>query len=200
MNLVPAPAARLLPRLLSDTRYALTGLPLAVASVIVAVTPFAAGLGLAVVWIGVPLLIFAMAVARRFADLERARIATVLGTAVRRPAYPTTIKARLTHPQSWRDVAHALLRWIPSTIAFVLTATWWSAMLGSLTWGAWGWSLPDGPGNHELPELLGITDSYGGIVLFYLALSVVFAITLPAVVRGAAVLEARFGRALLIRA
>jgi hypothetical protein len=207
VHLVPAPAARIVPRLGADTRYVLTGLPLAVASVIIAVTSFAAGLGLAVLWLGVPMMIFALGAARRLADLERARIARVLDQPIETPVYRTTgaahplrrLGAALADPQSWRDLAHAALRFIPSTIAFVLTATWWASMLGSLTWAAWGWSLPDGPEDRELPELLGITHSYGGTVLFYLVLGALLALTLPAVVRGAALLEARFSRALLTR-
>jgi hypothetical protein len=207
VTLVPAPAARIVPRLGTDTRYVLTGLPLALASVLVAVSSFAVGLGLAVLWIGVPMMIFALGASRRLADLERARIARVLDRPVEDPAYRTTgathplrrLATALTDPQSWRDLAHAALRFIPNTIAFVLTATWWAAMLGSLTWAAWGWALPDGPDDHDLPEMLGIAHSYSGTVLFYLALGAAFTLTLPAVVRGAALLEARFSRALLTR-
>ena len=71
--------------------------------------------------------------------------------------------------------------------------------VGSLTWSLWGWSLPDGPDDRDLPELLGFGGSYLTSISFYLDLAELFAITLPAVVRGSALLEARFARALLSR-
>src|SRR3954470_21323139 len=88
--LVPAPAMRFVPRTWLNTRYVLSGLPLALASAIVCVTAFAAGLGLAVVWLGVPLLIFALGMSRGFAESERGRIAKVLGEPVEQPEYRTT--------------------------------------------------------------------------------------------------------------
>ncbi len=186
-----------------NTRYVLSGLPLAVGSAIVCVTGFAAGLSLAVVWLGVPLLIFALGMSRGFAETERARIATVLGKPIARPQYRTTdspsvLKRLVTvlgDPQTWRDLGHASLRWIPSTVAFSLTATWWAGMLGGLTWGLWGWALPHG--DVEVPQLLGFGDSYLTIVLFYLGVGVLFAATLPAVAHASARLEARFAEKLI---
>jgi len=162
-------------RLAADTRYVLTGLPLAVAS-------FTTG----------------PALARRFAAAERARIAGVLGEPVREPAYRTGGRfAALADRQTWRDLAHATLRWLPSTIASSFVLTWWAGLVGGLTWAAWGWALPSGPGVHELPELLGFGDAYGTIVAWYLGIGLVFAATLPLVARAAARFEARFARALL---
>jgi Putative sensor len=203
--LVPAPAMRFVPRTAVNTRYVLTGFPLALASVVVCVTAFAAGLGLAVVWLGVPLLIFALGMSRGFAESERGRIATVFGEPIARPEYRTTDSTNILRrlvtvlgdPQTWRDLGHAALRWLPNSIAFSLTTTWWAGMLGGLTWGLWGWALPDG--DRELPELLGLGDSYLTIVLFYLVVAVLFAVTLPAVVHASARLEARFAAALLSR-
>jgi len=75
--------------------------------------------------------------------------------------------------------------------------TWWAGALGGLTWGLWGWSLPNGPDDQDLPELLGFDGSYGTKVAFYLAAGIFFAGTLFWVVRGAALLEAWFARGLL---
>ncbi|MEU4422846.1 sensor domain-containing protein [Actinoplanes sp. NPDC024001] len=203
--LAPAPATRALRRLGADTRYVLTGMPLGLAAVILCLTGVAAGLGLAVVWVGVPLLAAAMMLARGFAVTERSRISAVLGEPMPQPAYRTAngpglvrrLLAVLADPQSWRDLAHASLRFVPSTVAFSLVLAWWAGMLGSLTWSLWGWSLPNGPDERDLPELLGFGEGYLTAVGFYLVLAVLFAITLPAVVRGSALLEARFARALL---
>ncbi|WP_328468290.1 sensor domain-containing protein [Actinoplanes sp. NBC_00393] len=199
--LAPAPAARLLPRLAADTRYVLTGFPLGLLAVVVCVTAFATGLGLAVIWIGVPLMVAAMMLSRGLAITERSRIAAVLGRPVPQPTYRTSGSklAVLLDPQSWRDLAHAAVRFIPSTIAFSFVLAWWAGLLGSLTWSLWGWTLPSGPDYQDLPELLGFADTYLTSVGFYLGLAAVLAITLPAVVRGAALLEARFAQILLSR-
>jgi hypothetical protein len=201
--LVPGPALRFVPQAGINTRYVLTGFPLALAAFTVCVTGFAAGLGLVVIWLGVPLLIFALGMSRGFADSERGRIAVVLGEPVVRPEYRTTdstnvlrrLLTALGDRQTWRDLAHAGLRWMPSTVAFTLTTTWWAGLLGGLTWGLWGWALPSG--DVEVPELLGFGDSYLTIVIFYLAVAVFFAATLPAVVRAAARLEAGFAKRML---
>ncbi|GLW35912.1 sensor domain-containing protein [Actinoplanes regularis] len=202
-DLVPAPAVRFLPRVGADTRYVLTGLPLGLASLVVATTGFAAGAGTAVLWIGVPLMIFAVGMSRGFAETERGRIARVLGEPLARPDYRTSgstnplrrLVTALGDRQTWRDLAHATLRFLPSTVAFALTVTWWAAMLGGLTWALWGWALPDD--SQELPEMLGLGDAYLTTVVCYLVGAVAFAATLPAVVRWSATFEARFARRLL---
>ncbi|MFI1990653.1 sensor domain-containing protein [Actinoplanes sp. NPDC020271] len=202
-GLVPAPAMRFVPQLGVNTRYVLSGFPLALASTVVCVTAFATGLGLSVVWLGVPLLIFALGTSRGFAESERARIAKVLGEPVAQPHYRTTdspnVLTRLVtvlgDPRCWRDLAHAGLRWIPNSISFSLTTTWWAGMIGGVTWGLWGWALPSD--DREVPELLGFGDAYSTIVIFYLVVAVFFAATLPTVAHASARLEARFARKLL---
>lgn len=204
--LTTAPAARLLPRLARDTRYVLTGFPLALVAFTVAVTGFTTGLGLAVVWIGVPLVAATMMFARGFAAAERERIAPVLGGPARTGRYRTTgtgaarrVLTVLADPQSWRDLAHAILRFVPSTISFSFVTTWWAGMLGGFSWSLWGWSLPSGPDGDDLPEILGLGDGYLTATVFYLMAGLLFAVTLPLVARAAAQLEARFANALLNR-
>ncbi|MEU4626584.1 sensor domain-containing protein [Actinoplanes sp. NPDC023801] len=201
--LMPAPVTRVLPRLADDTRYVLTGLPLGVASVVVCTAALSAGLGLAVVWVGVPLTFFALMQARGFASTERERIARVLGREIQNPSYRTAeassllsrLWAVLIDGQTWRDLAHATLRWIPSTISFTVLATWWAGILGGCTWALWGWALPDN--NRELPELLGFGDAYLTNAVFNAAVAMFLVITLPAVARKAARFEARFAERLL---
>lgn len=203
--LTPAPVARILPRLAADTRYVLTGFPTALAAFLVCVTGLTAGAGLAVLWVGVPIMIFALMQARGFAAVERERIAVVLDREIPAPPYRSasagTVAARLlavlADAQTWRDMAHATLRFVPSAVAFSLVATWWAAVLGGLTWVLWGWSLPSGPGGNELPAMLGLGDGYLTNVTFYLLLAIPFALTLPAVTRRAALIEARFAEKLL---
>jgi signal transduction histidine kinase len=143
--------------------------------------------------------------ARGFAVLERVRIAPVLQRemphAVYRKASGPGFWRRVLTPiadwQSWLDWLHGLLRVIPSTVAFGIAVAWWSAALGGLTYILWGWTIPYGPGNQDLPQLLGMGDAYSTRVIFYSAAGVFFAGTLIPVIRGVALLEALFARGLL---
>jgi signal transduction histidine kinase len=146
-----------------------------------------------------------MYMSRGFATFERMRIGPVLDRPVHHPYYKRPTRASrlgrlltpLTDGQYWLDLLHGMFRFIPSTISFALVVAWWSGALGGLSWSLWAWSIPYGPDDEDLPELLGFATDYGTRAMFYLALGVFFAGTLFWVVRGAALLEAYFARALL---
>ncbi|MEU8817984.1 sensor domain-containing protein [Actinoplanes sp. NPDC048796] len=194
----PVMTVRPFARIGADTRYVLTGFPIGIAALTVSVTAFSLGLGLAVVWVGVPILVAALVAARGFAAAERRRAGAVLGQDLEDPVYRTgPALHRLADPRAWRDLAHAMVRFIPNTIAFSFVVAWWAGLLGGLTWAAWGWALPNGPDDHDVTYWLGLGESYGTSVVFYLVTAVVFGATLPLVVRAAARLEAGFARALL---
>ncbi|WP_250033267.1 sensor domain-containing protein [Paractinoplanes maris] len=179
-----------------NSRYVLSGFPIALASSVIVLAAFVAGLSLVVVWIGVPLLVLALTRSRTVAAAERARVAEVLGVPMPAPAPRTgRLTALITDGPAWRELAHAILRLVPSTIAFSVVVTWWAGMLGGVSFALWGWSLP----GDDLPELLGLSDTYPASIAFYLAAGVLFALTLPAVVSAAAHFEARFARRLLSR-
>jgi len=188
-----------------DTQYVLLGFPLGIIAVSLSMTLFWLGVGTLIIWIGLPILMGTMFMARGMATLERARIGPVLGRHFPHPYYKKRPEAgalgRMFAPlidaQSWLDLLHGMFRFIPSTISFALVVAWWSGALGGLSWGLWGWSLPTGPDDQELPELLGFDGGYGTKVAFYLAAGVFFAGTLYWVVRGAALLEAYFAKGLL---
>nr|WP_296063584.1 sensor histidine kinase [uncultured Actinoplanes sp.] len=204
--LAPAPAAlRMLRRVAIDTQYVLVGFPLGIVTVVLFMTGFFLGLGLAVIWVGIPVLVATLFVARGFAALERARIGPVFGRKVPHPYYKKRPDAgwlrRMVIPladgQSWLDLLHGMFRFIPSTVAFSLVVTWWSGMLGGLSWFLWGWSIPNGPDDQDLPDLLGLSGDYATKAVFYLAVGIFFLGTLYPVVRAAALLEAYFARGLL---
>ena len=196
---------RLLRHLGQDTQYVLLGFPLAVVTFVVAVTGFSLGVGLVFLWVGVFILLGTMLLSRGFATLERHRVAAVLGRRLPRPRYRTVtsdiwwrrVFAPVADGQTWLDWLHATFRVLPSTIAFAFVVTWWSAALSGLTYPLWAWSIPRGPDNTDLPQLIGLGDATSTRFTFYLALGVFFALTLYPVVRGAALLEAQFARALL---
>jgi signal transduction histidine kinase len=201
----PAPALRILRRLGIDTQYVLVGFPLGIVTNTLFMVAFWLGVGTAVIWVGIPILVGTMFMARGFATLERARIGPVFGYKMQQPYYKKRpegdVMRRMFAPfsdgQSWLDLLHGMFRFLPSTISFAFVVTWWSGALSGLTWGLWGWALPNGPDDQDLPELLGLNGDYGTKVVFYLAVGIFFLGTLYPVVRGAALLEAYFARGLL---
>jgi signal transduction histidine kinase len=205
MTTTTAPRVRPLRQIGIDTQYVLIGFPIGILTVALMMALFWTGVGTAIIWIGLPILLATMYVARGFAVLERARIGPVFNHRLQHPLYKKPkddsflrrVFTPLSDGQSWLDLLHGMFRFIPSTISFAFVVTWWAGVLNGLTWGQWGWALPNGPDDQDLPELLGFDGSYGTKVAFYLATGIFFAGTLFWVVRGAALLEAWFARGLL---
>lgn len=193
-------------RVLLDTRYTLVGFPTTLIGFVLMLVGFAAGLGTSVVWVGVPLLAGTLMVARGFADAERGWLSDVLGRPPVRPRYKPVPEGagrfrRLVNPltsgQSWLDLLHGILNLPFAIIAFCLTIVFWAIPLAALTWPLYGIITSNIPGNMELPELLGLGDGYLVNAVFYVALGLVFALIGPFVIRGAALVRAGLGRALL---
>jgi signal transduction histidine kinase len=190
-----------------DTAYSLVGLPFGVAAFVVVVTGLSLGVGLLVVWVGVPVLAATLLAARGLATAERAWLPAVLGRPLPRPVYRRAegswlrrLVTPLRDPQTWLDALHAVLRFPLAIASFVVTVTFWSVALAGLTYGAWDWTLPDAstdPHNQDLLEVMGLHSTAGGRIALYTALGLVTAVLLPFVVRGFAVLQAQVGRALL---
>ena len=202
----PGLAQRLLHRLGQDTLYILVGFPLGLVTLIVCLVGFAYGVSTAIIWMGVPVLVGTIMLARGFATVERARMAPVLGRRLPHPVYKrapreASIARRLFVPlsdgQSWLDLLHGIFRFLPSTIAFAFAVAWWAGALGGLTFPLWDWSIPRGPDNQDLPELLGLGTAYSTRVVFHMAIGFFFAGTLLPVLRGLALFEAGFARGLL---
>ncbi|MEU8318666.1 sensor domain-containing protein [Nonomuraea sp. NPDC048881] len=196
----------LMRRVLLDTRYTLVGFPTAVIGFVTMVAGFAAGVGTAVVWIGVPLLAGTLLVARGFADAERGWLSDVLKRPPVRPRYRPApegagrfrrIVNPLTNGQSWLDLLHGILNFPFAILAFVLTVVFWAIPVLGLTYPLYGLVTSRIPGNAELPELLGLGSGYLVNTIFYVSLGLVFTFVMPFMVRGAALVRAGLGRALL---
>jgi signal transduction histidine kinase len=203
MNSLPG---RMLRQLGHDTLYVLLGFPLGIITVVLCMVGFWLGLGLSVIVLGLPVLVGTIFLARGLATVERARVAPVIGRRLPHPMYKRSgpgagfwrrMFVPISDGQAWLDVLHGMFRFIPATIAFAVTVAWWAGALGGLTRPLWDWSIPRGPGNAELPELLGLGDDLGIRLAFHLAAGTFFALTLYPVVRGAALVEAQFARGLL---
>ncbi|MGW4405370.1 sensor histidine kinase [Nonomuraea sp. NPDC004702] len=196
----------LMRRVLLDTRYTLVGFPTAVIGFVTMVAGFAAGVGTAIVWIGVPLLAGTLLVARGFADAERGWLSDVLKRPPVRPRYRPApegagrfrrIVNPLTNGQSWLDLLHGILNFPFAILAFVLTVVFWAIPVLGLTYPLYGLVTSRIPGNSELPELLGLGSGYVVNTIFYVSLGLVFTFVMPFMVRGAALVRAGLGRALL---
>ncbi len=196
----------MLRRLGVDTGYVLLGFPLAVLSFSIIVTGLSAGVGLLVVFVGVPVLVGSVFVARVFADIERFRYPAVLRQPRARPAYRKAAPdaawwRRLITPlgdgQSWLDLTHAVARFPIAVVTFVIVISWWAvAIAGTLTI-AWDWAIPRGPDNTSLAQLVGLGDSAAARIGFQTVIGLLCLITLPFIVRACALLEAGFARILL---
>jgi signal transduction histidine kinase len=187
-----------------DTGYAVTALPVAVVGFAVVVAGLVAGTGLLVVWVGVAVLAGTLLAARALAAAERVWLPAVLGAPIPRPVYRRAegralrrLSTPLRDPQCWLDALHAVLRFPFALLAFVVTVTWWAVTLGGLTYGLWDWAIPYTPDNEDLLQLLDLPTSTGRRILAYTLIGTVFALLLPFVVRGVALLQGQLGRVLL---
>lgn len=203
----PAAPMRIIVRQLGiDSRYVLLTLPLTLASFVVLLTGFLAGVSLLVTVIGLPVMTGTFYLARGFANLERLSIPGVLRRAPASPRYRpvppgagwlTRMLTPVSQPQSWLDLSHGVLA-LPIAIGtFVVVATWWAGALAGTLYVLYDWALPHSPDNVGLHELLGLPDAAGPRVIFNTAIGLFFLFTLPLVVRGCAVFQAGFARAML---
>jgi signal transduction histidine kinase len=101
------------------------------------VTLFASSVGLAVIWVGVPLLAVTLLVARGAAVLERAMVRTMLDVDIPAPYRPMPeeaglvpwVKAVITDPANWRDFGYRLLAFPISIVEFVAVVVFWPVVL-----------------------------------------------------------------------
>jgi len=190
-----------------ESAYLLLGFPVALAAFVVVVTGLSVGAGLAVTVIGLPVLTLTLLAARGFAETERLQLHRLLGQDAPRVRYrPMSgdlgwfrrLLVPLTDPQSWLDVLHAIVGFVTTTVGWTFALTWWAGALGGLLFPVWGWALPNGTDNQDLPELLGFSDSYAAKVVFYVATGLFFAVTLPLVIRVFTLLRSGLSRLLLL--
>lgn len=189
-----------------DTGYTLLGFPLAVVSFSVLLAGFSAGLGSLVAVIGLPILAGTMLVARFFADVERVRFPAVLRRPLIRPTYRSArpgagvwkrIVTPLTQTQFWLDLVHGILHFPIAVTTFSIVVSWWASAIGGTLSILWDWSIPRGPDNTSLAQLLVLGDSAFARIGLQTAIGVACLITLPFVVRGCALISAGFSRLLL---
>jgi signal transduction histidine kinase len=189
-----------------DSAYILFAFPVATTSFALMVTGLSTGASLLITVVGLPVLVGTLFVARFFADVERLRIPAVLRRPRTRPTYRSSepgdglwkrILIPLGQVQFWLDMAHGILYFPIALTTFCIVVTWWALAIGGTLNVAWDWSIPRGPDNQSLAQLIGLGDSTFARVGLQTAIGVFCLITLPAVVRGCALLQATFSRSLL---
>jgi signal transduction histidine kinase len=197
----------LMSRIGTDTRYLIVGFPLSIIWFALMVAGFAAGVGSMIAFVGLPILAATLLVARGFADVERRWLPEVLGRPVARPRYqPAPANAgwfrRLVNPmingQSWLDLLYGIVAFPISIVTFVVTVVWWAGAIAGLTYPLYGWIVAAIPGNDGgLAHLLGFGDKFWFDMIINVVIGLLFALTLPMFVRGAALFQAGLGRAML---
>ena len=201
----PVPPNALM-RVLLDSGYALSAFPISLSAFILAVVLFSTGLGLSILVGGVLLLTLCVNVARGFARLERFRVRTMLGREAATPRYQCArsddsfVRRMLTplrDPQSWLDVVWSIAGFVTGLVAFVLALVWWAGALGGLTYWFWQGFIPDNPDDTGLAELIGLGEGRVAESLLNLTIGLALAVTLPWVVRFAAVLHSSLAVVLL---
>ncbi|MEU0545607.1 sensor domain-containing protein [Nocardia sp. NPDC005978] len=195
-------------RLALDFAYTSVGLPLALVSFSLLVALFAASVGTAAVFVGIPLLALTLLLARGFADIERVRLEQLTDTASPRPRYAGApegsgwfrrVLAPIRQGQSWLDLLYAIVNLPIAIITFVLPIVWWAMTLGGLTYWYWGRFIPRGDGRDIVVETIMGADTALNRTVFNTIVGVAALLTLYPVQRGSAALQASFAETLLVR-
>jgi signal transduction histidine kinase len=194
------PLVQLLVRALLSALFLLSSFPLGLLWSVVLVVLLLIGLPLTIIWVGLPILVFAMLVCVVGANTERWRLGALLGTSLPSPYRPLSdgtvlarLRSRATDPALWRGLLYLLLLLpvglIELVVVLVLAI---SAVL--VTYPLWYWTLAEGQGvmwtgvfvADTLPE-----------ALLVMLVSLVLAVATLAFVLPAAQAHAALGRFLL---
>ena len=196
----------LVQRLLRDSAYTLTALPIGILTFAITVTGLSAGAGLVVVWIGLPVLVGTVLLSRAFAHLERLRLRSLQDREAPLPAYlkaepgSSVLRRLLTplrDPQSWLDTFWGIVGFVTGLIGFVVTVTWWAAAAGGLTYWFWEHWIPMDGDNTTLAELIGLGEGRNPEIWLNLGIGAFALLTLPWMVRAVALLHAGTADAML---
>jgi signal transduction histidine kinase len=205
---VPAPVTRSpvapwLRHLGHDSIYLLTGFPIAVVVFVLMVTGLSTAAGLLITFVGLPIAVVTLMVARGFANLERVRLPYVLGRPVAPARYRSSAGGirgffgNLIDGQMWLDALHGMVVFPVAVFTWSVAVSWWATALGATTWPLWAWAGADD--GDTLAEQLGI-HSWLGETMFMTGIGLFFLVTLPFVLRGMTLAQARLGELLLCNA
>lgn len=170
-----------------------------------------AGAATVVVWVGLPILVGGVLVARGFAAAERALQSAILGTHLPTPlpkqpragaGWVRRMLTPLTDPQRWLDSLWVLVNFLLALITFPLAITWTLGAIGTvggpLATLILENVLPDAD-RSAFADLLGFTGptALAIDIALQVAVGLLFLLTVGPVVRGLAALHRGVGRGLL---
>lgn len=133
-----------------ETLHLILDLPLGVLSFSYVVSLLCFGLGTAMTFLGLPILVACVGGARGFATMERARARALLGedvpapTAVAppRPGFVGWIRGMLGNGANWRAALYAFLLLPMGVLGFTLAVTLWSVGVSAALYPLYQWVFP----------------------------------------------------------
>ena len=178
----------------------LVGLFLGCAAIFVVTFGLGFGVGMLILFVGLPILGLTLRLADWFARAERARFALLLG--VRIPAWPAAARAgyrwglvprwrMFTERATWSEIGYALLRLPVSAVTVTVSIGAWSLGLTMLALPFYNHYLPSGGAE------IGDTVLRGSAVTVVSAIGLAVLIAAPQLTRGLAIADAAMSRRLL---
>ncbi len=193
------------PRLGRSVVFLISVLPMGVLLCVPLIVGSLAGIGLTLVWAGIPILMAVTTCWRAVARVQRRWMSVTLGVDIEtpyRPLPPASVfrrwRAKLADPATWRDIAFAVVTLPLGLGEFVLVVVLWVASLALLALPVWAPSLPFDDATN-LPDLHGHLHRIhtAGQALPYTLVGLVFLVLAIWLSPRLARLHARLGRALL---
>lgn len=194
----------------ADSAYLLSSFPIALPAFVITVAGFAAGIGTAVVWVGVPILAATLFAMRGLAAAGRSQLGAVLRQPINPPRYKraaedaSALRRYLTplhDGQSWLNLLWGLVNFPLAVAGFCVALTWWVATVASLAYPLYAWiirrAVGEGDGLEYATRWLGWGDSYAALSTLAVLGGLIMALLLPLVLRGFALTQAGLSRGLL---
>jgi putative sensor protein len=187
---------------LGSLAYLLLNFPVGMASFVFLVTMVSVGLSTTIIWVGVPVLAFAMLAWRGAARLERRRVHAMLRTYIATPYRPLPEamrgqwKTRLKDGATWKDLGYFLLLGPIGVAEFCVLVSFWSASLWLLLLPVWFGFVPQEWYPEVWGYVLGHVDSTWEALPWAAVGAVLLAVTI-ALTRVLGMLHARFARGML---
>ncbi len=130
--------------------YTMADLGVAIAFFVGTVVLLSVGLGLSVIWVGVPLLAAGLLFARFGAVVQRSMARTLLdfpvagpgGITRRRPGAWGAFLGLFSDGASWRAALYHLIKIVLAPFTFAVSLALYSYAFGALTYPIWFWDLP----------------------------------------------------------
>ena len=190
--------------------YLLTSWPIHLGFFLVVILLCSLGAGLAILWIGLPMLAGGITVARHAASWQRRTSADLTGYPAPEQVYalpdphaplPQRLLVLLRDPQSWRDVVWVLTGFFVSALTWCLTLVWLAGILavlhGPVTLITRRALLQFGVSTSSLGDLLGVPYPGAFDTLLGIGVGLFFLFSAPAVLRTLATTQLAYAENML---